>query len=110
MSDLPRCPFTGRVADHRHHPTGRDASGRQCDPGFTFPIYRGVHVTEHVGWRLAGLDRVRGSLPALRLRRTSHLLRRLGMHVGPNGIVILTGETVAGLGTFLDTVAREIER
>lgn len=104
---MERDPFTGRVADHDHHPTGRGPDGNYFDPLLVVPLSHKQHMTEHVVWRAFDLED--DQLPALKLRllRAGNLLVRLGeYHDG--GVVYLPARTVLGYGRLLQSIASEV--
>lgn len=102
-----RCPFTGRPADHLHHPTGRDADGNYFDPSFVVPLVRAQHVAEHQVWERSGVgEREREDSTWLRLRRVALLLVRLA-DFHQNGTVTLPAASLGQLGTLLLDIATE---
>ena len=103
------CVFLGRTADHLHHVTGRDIDGVYLDPHLVVPLARVQHVLEHQCWAPLFADRVAGNANVLRLRRTGHLLIRLGQHEG-NRRVTLPAETILQLGLMLQLIVDDLER
>ncbi len=101
-----RCIFTGRRAENCHHPTCRDAAGNYLDALFVVPVVRRQHDREHQSMTWAGLDRIADRNVA-RLRRTGHLLVRLGEHHGDRDVVI-AAESLLQLGLMLHRVADEM--
>jgi hypothetical protein len=71
-----RCIFCGAPAEHRHHPTARDGSGRYLDPAFVVPACVICHRCDHAAQHDAGLDALSDPLRA-RAWRTVWLLGRL---------------------------------
>ena len=101
-----RCVFTGRLADHLHHPTMRGPDGVRLDADFVVPVVRRQHDREHQSMTWSGLDEIDEPNRA-RLERTSHLLVRLGeFHAG--GVVCLPAESVRQLGLMLRRVSGEV--
>ncbi len=104
-----RCVFVGQRADHLHHASGRDGAGRYLDPLLVVPLTRRQHVVEHTSWSVLGI--ADGSVIApdlLRLRRTGHLLVRLGVH-HEGRTVQLPPLFVVELGRLLNRLAEERE-
>jgi hypothetical protein len=101
------CPFSGRRADNGHHLSGRDADGRYLDPLLLLPLIRRQHHLEHQCWGWSFADGVVVDPNFLRLRRTGHLLVRLGEH-HHGGVVVLPAETVRELGLMLHRVANDL--
>jgi len=98
------CAFTGQPADELHHPTGRNAAGRYLDPDFVLPTVRRQHNLEHQSWGPSYKETVVDDPDVLRLRRTGHLLIRLGEHRTGASVELPAAFAVA-LGLMLHQIA-----
>jgi hypothetical protein len=100
-----RCPFSGGQANQGHHLSGRDNAGVYLDPPLVLPLSRREHNLEHQCWgRTSFAESSTAHSNYLRLRRTGHVLVRLGNHHG-DGVLWLPAETVRQLGLMLHRVA-----
>jgi len=103
-----RCVFTGRIADARHHVTGRGADGLYLDPALVVPLARRQHVVEHSGWRVVGIgEGVDVRTDVLRLRRAAFHLVRLGEHHGA-GVAMMPATFLRELGLMLHRIAADL--
>lgn len=101
-----RCIFTGRPADHLHHPTVRGLDGAYLDRDFVVPVVRCQHDREHQSMSWSGLDEIAEPNRA-RLERTAHLLIRCG-EFHQDGLVTIPSESVWQLGLMLRRISTEI--
>lgn len=97
--------FTDLRPVQMHHVTGRFANGAYLDTDLKIPLSHRQHVLEHQGWRAIGIGDVEPGNPfVLRLRRTGHLLIRLGDHHGC-GVIALPAPTARQLGLMFHRIA-----
>jgi hypothetical protein len=103
------CPFEGIPADHCHHLTGIDLTGRYHDENLVMPLCAQQHRVEHQVWNMLGIgDGYHGSPNWLRLRRISAHLVRLGEH-NRDGVVIWPAETAYQIGLTLGRIAEDFD-
>jgi len=103
------CAFTNRPAEHCHHATGKDSSGRYLDPQLVLPLVAVQHHREHQSWGPSFKDFAEDDPSELRLRRLGSLSIRLGEH-HRDGYVVLPAFFVVQLGQTLHCIANDLER
>lgn len=113
MSDP--CPFSGDLADDRHHLTGTDAAGGYLDPDLVVPTSHSDHELIHDDWHTLGLADAPDGLTLtgrleLRLRRLAVAIERFAEAQPSWTWLAGWAQTVRGWADDLAADARERDR
>ncbi len=98
---MTRCAVCGREGNWQlHHLTGTDHQREYLDRGMTVPLCHDHHTLVHDDWKTLGIEEIDRALhpaevAALRLRRCSAVLARIGSGMSPQAVVAVLLEPMA---------------